>query len=362
MPHAVAGEAGDAVATKRVAILGGGAISHKRCRLKGCARRSDVCWMTETQATPTAPGCLLRLLALCVALLVASAATASAICEKEGALRRASATGNAATVRALLASGVPTDSRECPSHPSALGIAGERGHLEIVRLLLAHGANRYSASMWTLAQRDDTAVVAAIMESAAPDERAALMSDALAAACRHGRLEVVRYLLAAGADPNAGLPRTGGEAPLPAAAKYPTLLALLLDAGAAPTAAALRAAAGSGSEESVRLLLAAGADPGYSDQAGNALSITAAKSAPSQSAAYDAIGALLLTRGVDPNQTHYGKSPLSWASENGNDALAQRLIEAGARGGTTTAYKLRRIKKSLQKVGYVVVLFLGGGH
>jgi len=44
------------------------------------------------------------------------------------------------------------------------------------------------------------------------------------------------------------------------------------------------------------------------------------------------------------------------------ELLARRLREAGARGGTTTAYKLRRVKKTLQSVGYRIVLILGGGH
>jgi ankyrin repeat protein len=293
------------------------------------------------------------------------AGRAGAGCEGEVALRRAALDADADAVRVLLERGVaPDPSRACPYYRTALDIASERGHLEVVRTLVAHDARLFYASAYALGQRDDPELVAAIVEGAPAAQRAQLRNDALAAACQRGRSAVVRTLLEAGADPNAGHPRTGGPAPLPAAARGRDheLLLALLEAGANATSEALNEAAAAGNVDSVRVLLERGADPHQPDTDGNALSLTAATSNPTRAEALDAVGALLLERGVDPNVMYRGKLPLSWAREHRYEALAMRLADAGARGGTSMAYKLERAKKAMRSAAYMVVLLFGGGH
>jgi len=307
---------------------------------------------------------------LAVSLIAGSTAQAvpdrsRAGCVAEHELRTAARAGDLAAVREQLAAGVPVDpSRGCSHYRTALDLAAEQGHIEIARVLAAHGANRWGASMYALAERDDPKLIAAILDGTPENEIADRRNDALAEACQNGRVASARWLLAAGADPNSGPPATGGQAPLLAAARAnaPELLPSLFAAGGKATPEALRSAAIAGRFGSVRLLLDRGIDPHTSWPDGNLISNVAAATGPSQAAAHARIAELLLELDVDPNLPARGRSPLLLARLNGNPELAKLLEAAGASGGTTVGYKLDRFAGILRGALYGSVLVLGGGH
>lgn len=153
----------------------------------------------------------------------------------------------------------------------------------------------------------------------------------LLVAAREGRVEAVRALLRAGAEPEG---RDGGMTPLAAAALrgHASVVRVLLRAGARANAvgldgqAPLLGALRSGHTETVRLLLEADASTRVTDRAGDNPLVMAIHQGRED------LLLLLLRHGADPNLIDgSGLSPLYWARQNQREDLAQRLLDAGAR-------------------------------
>ena len=211
----------------------------------------------------------------------------------------ASATGNAAIVTLLLAHGARA-ATAAPSGVTALMEAARTGSLEAVRLLLAHGADVNARER----SRQQTALM-------------------WAAARRHPA--IVRLLLANGADVHA---RTATR-PLTVMLDRGPRRAVKTSAQDAHTLArggstALLMAAQSGSVESARLLLAAGARANDSAADGSSALIVATMSG------HPELSAALLEAGADPNAAGAGYTALHAAALRGDLATVKALLERGA--------------------------------
>ncbi|MHC4592876.1 MAG: ankyrin repeat domain-containing protein, partial [Planctomycetota bacterium] len=152
-------------------------------------------------------------------------------------------------------------------------------------------------------------------------------------AAREGHEEVVKLLLAHGADPNTpGL--QDNQSPLLAAlwSNHEETAELLLQAGADPNvqsrsgARPLRTALLTCGPNLIRSLLAAGADPNAGDEYG---------CTPLHVAALDGVridaAEALLAAGANPDaQDHNGEAPLHFAVRAANEKAARLLIASGA--------------------------------
>lgn len=214
--------------------------------------------------------------------------------------------------------------------------AARNGDVELVRRWLAKGAdinardddNNYTAVMYAVeAQHFDLA------DDLRRQGAAFTPADAtqiLAELCGDDAGPVARYVLAAGADPNA---IDSMERPVLISAAWlgsADLVQALLDAGADANATdgqgltALIAAAANGERASVIALLQAGADPAHT----NANHQTAVHAALQRGHA--PILRRLLRAGVSPNTTAGGWPPLLLAARRGRPRLVQPLLDAGA--------------------------------
>ena len=154
------------------------------------------------------------------------------------------------------------------------------------------------------------------------------------AAVWSGQVETVRRLLAMGASPSAA--DRDGTTPLYAAAlrPNPTLVRLLLAAGADPNAESsgesegtpLCAAACWGHSAVVGELLAHGADPDQREDGGTGCSplLWACRNGHEETVR------LLLEAGADPNQAVDATTPLLAAAERGSLAIVRLLLGFGA--------------------------------
>ncbi|MFJ6484176.1 MULTISPECIES: ankyrin repeat domain-containing protein [unclassified Streptomyces] len=171
------------------------------------------------------------------------------------------------------------EGREDHYNPLAngLGRAAEAGDTDLMRRLLAEGAE---ADAWV------------------PGGRRALDLAVCA-----GQVEAVRLLLAAGADPRLDAGPYGEATPLALAAMhgYTDVARALLDAGAPPGGAA-------GGLRYVPLILAAASWEGGSPETVD----------------------LLLDRGADIEEMKRGCTALDWAARQGCPATVERLLERGA--------------------------------
>ncbi len=140
-------------------------------------------------------------------------------------------------------------------------------------------------------------------------------------------IEIVKALLAHGANPNSALTKNlGGRSGM-------DLGDITLDAGTTPFMRAAR----SGDAEVMRLLLAHGADPKRATQEGSTALMFAAgvgyrdkNTRGTESEAIDAIK-VCLDQGMDLSQANNkGETPLHGAAERGADSIVQFLVERGA--------------------------------
>jgi ankyrin repeat protein len=185
-----------------------------------------------------------------------------------------------ATVRHLLQSGAAADSKTVNGQ-TPLHAAAARGHAEVVRLLLPAGVNRQAGNG----------------------------STPLIATAASGSAETVRLLLDSGADPN------------------------LRDR---KKESALAEAATSGNAESVRLLLAKGAEVRVVDDRGYSPLMYAAASEriPAD------IVRMLLANGADKAVTGEGETAATLAAKRGNTEVAQ-LLGAADPHAAVAAKKIR---------------------
>jgi ankyrin repeat protein len=186
------------------------------------------------------------------------------------------------------------DNPSCLYEGFALEIAASSGKLEIMDLLLGHGAN------------------------------AREKARALQAAAHHNQVEAVRLLISSGTDVNA--------APL-----------CFMDAHVgdyAPPRTALQAAAGTGNLALARLLLEAGADVEsevrHEDEEGTALQFAAISGSIS-------VASVLIENGADVNAPAIGedgRTALEGAAEHGRLDMVQLLlnVEAEVRGSRAVRF------------------------
>jgi ankyrin repeat protein len=295
--------------------------------------------------------------ALC--LLLAGASVAA---ERGVQLIDASRRDDAAAVKALLASGADVNTRSGDGS-TALHWAAQNDDLAMANALIGKGAKVDAATdlgitpLWVAATNSDTAMALRLLEARA-DPNIAPPTDGtpLMVAARLGNVEVVKALLAHGADPNAKEASHGQTALMWAAAEaHPDVVRLLLGAhadvgarsstwrqrvmiccqyyegdadGAAMTVkggyTALLFAAQSGDTESVKLLLAAGADIKQTAPDGTNALIIAAHGEHPQTAIF------LLGAGADPNVDSPGYTALHVAATEGDLPLVTALLAHGA--------------------------------
>lgn len=245
--------------------------------------------------------------------------------------RRACADGALATVRALVPARVGPDAgrggrRSWP----LLTTAVDNGRVDVVRYLLQRGADPDTGRPSVLRralERGEMDIFRMLVESGVDTSDPGLLH----AAIEHVR--AVQYLLAGGADPDAR--GHWGRTPLIACAASRTprveVARALLDAGAAVDASpdhgyrALPSAAGAGSESLVRLLLEYQADVDASGPSGATALWAAAGSGHSR------IVTILLNAGADVNvRSTYGNSALMEAARLGHADVVRLLLAHGA--------------------------------
>jgi ankyrin repeat protein len=218
----------------------------------------------------------------------------------------AASVGNARVCDALLRRGAAVD-RPCRAllGEPAMHVACERGHVEVVRLLLANGAvvDNVNASGFTplmVAAQEGQRAVAALLLShgAAVNSVPAAASTPLSVACQHGRREVVHLLLARGVDVAQRCGPHGGFA--------------------------LHVACHSGHQDLVDLLLAHGADSDGAASNGATPLYAASEGGHTQ------LAALLLSRGarVDARGLN-GQTPLMAACHGAHFGVAALLLSKG---------------------------------
>ena len=215
----------------------------------------------------------------------------------------ASAAGNASLVTLLLDHGANAKVT-APSGVTALMEAVRSGSLETVRLLLSHGADVNARER----ARQQTALM-------------------WAAGRRHPA--IVRVLIEHGADVHA----RSSQRPLTVMLDRGPRRAVKTSMQDARTVArggssALVMAAQSGSAESARLLLAAGADANDAAADGNSALVTAAFSGHGE------VAAVLLEAGADANAAGAGYTALHAAALRGDLATVKALLAKGANPDT----------------------------
>lgn len=242
-------------------------------------------------------------------LLEAGADANAARWDGETALMLAARSGNAGAVKLLLSKGAKVDATESRKGQNALMWAAAEGHSEVVDLLLQNGAQASVASkggftaLVFAAQKGDAKSVLSLLTAGADvnytvpsgqsvlevavigkkDQAADVLLDhganvnsadqtgatSLHLAAQAGSLDLVKKLLAKGADPNA---RTSKIPPETGRAKSGPFR------GPTGELTALHLAAKANHEDVMRVLIAAGADPKRKGQDGTTLLMSAAGS------------------------------------------------------------------------------------
>jgi ankyrin repeat protein len=230
-----------------------------------------------------------------VQLLLDRGAHIDAITNDITALQAASMGGHTETVRTLLARGADVDISTSHIFGTALIAALSCNHMEIVQMLLNHGANvkvtpctsdGWGTALIMASDKGDTETVQVLLKYGAKVNvtTPGNLSTALIAASARGHTEIVQVLLDHGADVNAIKGYYGTALIAASAGGYTKIVQVLLGRGADINATggdygtALVAAFKGGQIETVEVLLDNGADVNpASEQIGNELKAAAAR-------------------------------------------------------------------------------------
>jgi hypothetical protein len=138
--------------------------------------------------------------------------------EDQALLGKAVSDGDVAQVEALLQKGTPPNQKDKPGSPLLVD-ASRRGKYEIVRTLIAHGADLFAEvqgggdALWIASAEGHDQVVEHLIEKGRDNVKfAASLRIAFGAAVLSGHAKVIRHLIGAGADVNANTHL--GQAPL----------------------------------------------------------------------------------------------------------------------------------------------------
>ena len=219
----------------------------------------------DTGATPLFLACTNRNADIVGRLLSANANPNAALLSGETVLMTCARAGSADAVRALLTRGAMVNAKESAHNQTALMWAAAQSHPQVVQALLERGADVRARS------REYTQTVTSEVTQRAGRETLNYTvprggMTALLFAARSGDAESVRLLLAAGADVNDALPDGASVLIVAAHSGHRQAAMALLDKGANPNAdlagyTALHAAILKSDVELVKALLAHGADP-----------------------------------------------------------------------------------------------------
>lgn len=216
--------------------------------------------------TPLALACTNGDAALVRRLLAAGADPDAATAMGETALMACARGGDAGAVAALLRHGATSvNARERTREQTALMWAAAHRHPDVVRVLLAHGADVHARSIVTHLRVPTNAYASRVSRNEVVDMPLGGFTPLLFAA-RHGDVESARLLLAAGADVNDAAADGISVLVLATHSGHAALVDFLLERGADVTAAevgytALHAAVLRGDLGMIEALLAHGADP-----------------------------------------------------------------------------------------------------
>lgn len=225
-------------------------------------------------------------------------------------LMEAASAGHVAVAKILVENGASINSHSDEFKESALTLACYKGHLEMVRFLLEAGADQ--------------------------EHKTEEMHTALMEASMDGHVEVARLLLDSGAQVN--MPADSFESPLTLAScgGHVELAMLLLERGANIEEVndegytPLMEAAREGQEEMVALLLSQGADINSQTEETQETALTLACCSNSLE-----VAEFLIKAGADIERG--ANTPLMEASQEGHLELVKHLIGAGANVNATTA-------------------------